>query len=369
MAERIEGRPLGVGIVGAGEVGRHVIERAQQIGSERGYLVRRVAVRHPENYSGINAQLISDVEGILGDRSIDIFAELSGSQDALDWMKRAMAKGMGVVSANKRVIAGSDLINEAGIWHINLGIEASVGGGTTFLRPLVDRLWVDDLDSWSGIANGTTNFMFGGMSKGQNFDQVLEQAISRGFTERNHEADTQGYDAAQKLAIIAGFAFKALINPEQISRRGIMEITPFDLKFAREYEVDQGGPGYAVKLLIIGGRLDNGKSLLGVTPALVAKKDLLAQVDEEFNGFVLNWRRGGQHFIRGKGAGGVATAAAVNDDIDFVARNMRQGAVFEYPRQERLDSGLLVPFGVDTAQRVVEIQRPDGTSIRLPVVG
>ncbi|MBI2032487.1 MAG: homoserine dehydrogenase [Candidatus Levybacteria bacterium] len=367
MSERVEGRPIGIGLVGAGTVGIEVIRTIQQIGPDRGYVVKGVAVRDPHKDRGINAPFTKDVKDILEDPSIDIFVEVAGGiEPARSWMADAMARGMSVVSANKAAIAGSSLINEATERQVDFAFEASVGGGIPIIRPLITRSFVDDVIRIRGIVNGTTNYALTQMAKGEDFDSVIAEAQRKGFAEANYESDTQGYDSRYKLAILASLAFKKLIDPESISRVGITGITPVDLEFARQYQTDEGGPGYSVKLLAIATRQDDGSLVLEVTPALISKDQLLALVNDEFNGIEVDWKNAGPQLTYGRGAGGVATASAVNEDIDRVVRNKRLGIVDELPR---LDSGLYIAQRGSDTQRSVNIPRPDGTSIRLPVEG
>lgn len=361
----MEGRPIGVGFVGAGNVGIEAIRGAQRIGPDRGYVVRGVAVRDPDKDRGINAPFTKDVRDILNDPSIDVFVEVAGGiEPARSWMADAMAKGMSVVSANKAAIAGSSLINEATDRQVDLAFEASVGGGIPIIRPLINRSHVDEVIGIRGIVNGTTNYILSGMDRGKEFDLVLGEAIEEGFAEAQHESDTDGHDAVQKLAILASLAFNSLISPEAVSRRGIIGITPFDLEFARQYQTDEGKSGYAVKLLAIARRQDDGSLELRVTPALISKDQLLARVNDEFNGIEVDWKNAGPQLTYGRGAGGAATASAVMDDIDRVVQNRKRGVVDELPN---LDSKLFIAQRGSDTQISVNIVRPDGTSIRLPI--
>lgn len=367
MQERREGRPIGIGLVGAGTVGIEVIRGIQEKGPDRGYVLKSVVVRDPGKDRGINAPFTGEVKDILKNPSIDIFVELAGGiEPARSWIADAMAKGKSVVSANKAAIAGSSLINEATNRQVDFAFEASVGGGISIIRPLISKSHVDEVIGIRGIVNGTTNYILSGMDNGKEFDIVLDEAIEKGFAEAKHESDTHGHDSVQKLAILASLAFNSLISPEAISRLGIIGITTFDLEFARQYQTDEGGPGYSVKLLAIAKRQDDGSLELRVTPALISKDKLLARVNDEFNGIEIDWKNAGPQLDYGRGAGGVATASAVMDDIDRLVQNRKRGVVDDLPK---LDSKVNIARSVDDAQRFVNIVRPDGTSIRLPIEG
>lgn len=365
MQERREGRPIGIGFVGAGNVGIEAIRGAQRKGPDKGYVVRAVVVRDPNKDRGINAPFVRDVRDLLNDSSIDIFVELAGGiEPARSWMADAMSRGKSVVSANKAAIAGSGLINESINRQVDFAFEASVGGGIPIIRPLINRSRVDEVLGIRGIVNGTTNFILSGMEKRRDFDSVLDEAITKGFAEAKHESDTEGYDSTQKLAILASLAFNSLIDPESISRTGIIGIRAFDLEFARKYQTDEGKSGYSIKLLALAKKHNDGSLDLRVTPALISKDQLLSSVNDEFNAIELDWKNAGPQLTYGRGAGGVATASAVMDDIDRTVQNRKRGVIDELPK---LDSKVNIAQLVDDTKKSVNIIRPDGTSIRLPI--
>src|SRR5438132_898681 len=50
-----------------------------------------------------------------------------------------------------------------------------------------------------GVLNGTTNFILKRLEEGARFEAALEEAIARGFAERDWRYDVQGTDVAIKL--------------------------------------------------------------------------------------------------------------------------------------------------------------------------
>lgn len=55
-----------------------------------------------------------------------------------------------------------------------------------------------------GIVNGTTNYILDEMTtKGLDFDDVLKDAQAKGYAEADPTGDIEGYDAANKAAIMA----------------------------------------------------------------------------------------------------------------------------------------------------------------------
>ncbi len=76
-----------------------------------------------------------------------------------------------------------------------------------------------------GIVNGTTNYILDRMdSEGASFEEALADAQALGYAEADPTADIEGYDAAQKAAILASLAFHTTVPLESVHREGITEI-------------------------------------------------------------------------------------------------------------------------------------------------
>ena len=74
------------------------------------------------------------------------------------------------------------------------------------------------------------------------FAECLKEAQRLGYAEADPTFDIEGYDTAQKLAILASLAFGTEVDPSAIYVEGISSITPADLEAADEL-------GYRIKLL------------------------------------------------------------------------------------------------------------------------
>ncbi len=67
----------------------------------------------------------------------------------------------------------------------------------------------DTLTGVAGILNGTCNYILSRMSDtDEAMDVVLEDAQKLGYAEADPTADVDGYDAAAKLVVLAGIAFR-----------------------------------------------------------------------------------------------------------------------------------------------------------------
>jgi homoserine dehydrogenase len=266
--------------------------------------------RMPQLPTGV---LTTDLEAIVNDPEITIVVELLGGlEPARSLILQAIKNGKHIVTANKAVIArhGAEIFtaaNQAGVYVL---LEAAVGGGIPVIKPLKQSLGVNRLQTVIGIINGTTNYILTQMTEvGADFDQVLAEAQQLGYAEADPTADVDGYDAADKIAILAAIAFNGRIKREEISCEGIRQISATDISYADNL-------GFVIKLLAIAkANADNDSLQVRVHPTLVAKDHPLANVNGVYNAILVEGEPLGQVMLYGPGAGKGATASAVVSDI------------------------------------------------------
>jgi homoserine dehydrogenase len=266
--------------------------------------------RTPQLAPGV---LTTDLEAIVNDPEIAIVVELLGGlEPSRSLILQAIKNGKHIVTANKAVIArhGAEIFtaaNQAGVYVL---LEGAVGGGIPVIKPLKQSLGVNRLQTVIGIVNGTTNYILTQMTEaGADFDEVLAEAQQLGYAEADPTADVDGYDAADKIAILAAIAFNGRIKREEISCEGIRQVTATDISYADDL-------GFVIKLLAIAkANADNDTLQVRVHPTLVAKTHPLANVNGVYNAILVEGDPLGQVMLFGPGAGKGATASAVVSDI------------------------------------------------------
>ena len=322
---------IGIGFLGMGNVGETVVatllERAEAFRAQMGatLALRRVAVKDPSRPRAIDLPagvLTGDAAEVLDDPSVDIVVELIGGDGAAgDYVRRALAGGKHVVSANKELIAkaGPELFDLARANGAALRFEASVGGGIPVIAPLLRDLPANRVVAIRAIINGTTNFILTNMAqRGESFEDALAQAQALGYAEPDPTNDVDGHDAAFKIAIMAGLAFGTHVPPEAVATEGIRSLAPQDFRYAREL-------GYVIKLLAIAERHGDGV-LARVHPALLPESEPLARVDGVQNAAQIQGDLAGTLTFQGAGAGAAPTTSAVLADVLDVARSLAEGA-------------------------------------------
>ena len=330
----MNGRPLGVGLLGLGTVGagvaRVLIEKRDELERRIGRPVQicKVLVREPAKARpfSVPAPMVTEAQAVLDDPDVDIIVEVMGGEEpARSFILGAIERGKHVVTANKEVMAkhGPAIVDAAAARGVSVAYEASVGGGIPLIGPFQLDLAANNIQSVVGIVNGTTNYILTRMAQsGAGFAEALKEAQDLGYAEPDPTNDVEAWDAAYKLAILASLAFGAPVMPEQVYREGITQVSQRDILYAAEM-------GYRVKLLAIA-RLVDGQVETRVHPSLVHETAMLAGVNGSFNAVQVEGDLIGSALFYGRGAGSEPTASAVIADLialSSVGRGVPRSAV------------------------------------------
>ena len=264
-------------------------------------------------------------DDILNDSEVKIVAEVMGGVNpAYEFTKKCLLAGKSVVSSNKELVAakGDELLRIAEENNVNYLFEASVGGGIPIIRPMAQCLASNEINSVAGILNGTTNFILNKMiMDNMDFDSALKLAQDLGYAEKDPTADIEGHDACRKICILASLAFGHHVFPNEVSTKGITDITLDDIEYANGFNC-------VIKLIGKAQRLSNGKITASVRPTLVSRENMLSGVNGVFNAVMVNGDQTGDVLFYGKGAGKEATASAVVADILDCAKHIKAKKYF-----------------------------------------
>ena len=262
--------------------------------------------------------LVHDVDVILNDPEVSIICEtMGGERPAYDFTKRALENGKSVCTSNKELVEkhGAELIKIAEANQCSYLFEASVGGGIPIIRPLCTSLAQEEIESITGILNGTTNYILTKMEmEGADFDTVLKRAQEKGYAERNPEADICGYDAGRKIAILTSLAYGKNVDFADIYTEGITAITKADFEYVKQL-------GATIKLFAKSVHKD-GKYYAMVAPFVVSSENPLYAVKNVFNAILVHGNMVADTMYYGKGAGKLATASAVVADVVDCAKHL-----------------------------------------------
>src|SRR6185295_12968162 len=149
--------------------------------------------------------LTDKVDEVVKDPEITVVAQLIGGlEPERTIMLRMLESGKDVVTANKALLAehGPELFDRARELGRSIAFEASVAGGIPIITNISQCLSANQIESLTGILNGTCNFILTQMSEqGADYAEALAEAQRLGFAEADPTLDVDGSDATQKLAI------------------------------------------------------------------------------------------------------------------------------------------------------------------------
>lgn len=336
---------VNVGIIGYGVVGKGTVaalmDNYETVKRKTGIdiVVKGVAditidKKQDEYLSKIDI-ITKDAMDLITNKDIHIIVELVGGYTfAKDFVIKALENKKHVVTANKALLAtyGKEIFPLSKKMGVDIGFEASVGGGIPIIRVMKEDLAVNNILEIYSIINGTANYILTKMTEeGKEFADVLKDAQKQGYAEADPTFDIEGIDSAHKLSILSSIAFSTMVDMDKVFVEGISNIKPIDIAIAKEF-------GCVIKLLAIAKRHGNDIEVR-VHPTMIPFTNTLAQVNGVFNAVYLKSDRTGPTLHYGQGAGSVPTGAAVAGDIINIARNIASNInvrvpVLGYEKQE-----------------------------------
>lgn len=309
-----------IGLFGLGTVGTGVVEllRGNPQFEIRAIAVRDTGKAREADLGGI--ELTDDPFRLAADPEIEIIVEVAGGIDpAYELVRRAIAGGKHVVTANKELIAkfGPEIFELANRHNVTIFFEAAVGGGIPLISTLQRGLQANRFSRVAGIVNGTTNYILTRMEhENKPFAEALAEAQAAGYAEADPGDDIEGRDVVYKIAILSSLAFQSPVKVDDIYRQGITRITDLDIRLASEF-------GYRIKMIGLAQPASDGRLDVRAHPMLVPRSHPLAGVEGVNNAIFISGSAVGEIMLSGPGAGRFPTASAVVGDVISIAGAMK----------------------------------------------
>jgi len=208
-------------------------------------------------------------------------ANLEDGQPGLSCIVAALSRGMHVVTANKAplVLAFRRLLALAKDHSAQLRFDATVAGGLPAVNLGQRDLAAAEIHRLEGILNLTTNYILTRMAQdGLSYDEALAHAQAAGHAEADPSLDVEGWDAANKLVILAHSVLAYPATLADVAVEGITHITAETLRQA-------AAEGKRVKLVATAER-DGERYRLSVRPTWLDADHPLAQLGPKQMGIV-----------------------------------------------------------------------------------
>ncbi|MBQ6488186.1 MAG: homoserine dehydrogenase [Solobacterium sp.] len=302
-----------IGLLGHGVVGRGVTEIID--GHFPQITVSTILVK--DLSEGNDPRYTTDAYQILNDPQIDVVIEcMGGIEPAFTYVRTALENGKHAVTSNKKMLAYhlKELAETAEANHRSLRFEASCGGCIPWIHELERTQRIDQITSFRGIMNGTTNYILSDMTGScADFNETLKEAQKLGYAEADPSDDIDGNDVAYKCCISAFSAFHKAFDPDEVPHFGIRHLKKDDIAYAK-------ANGRVIKL-IGRGCLNEGKLSVWVMPVMLKGDDPMCLVSSNLNRIELSCRTLGTASFGGQGAGSLPTAHAVVQDVLSIAES------------------------------------------------
>lgn len=236
-----------IAIAGFGGVGRAtanlLLGRRDHYRQVYGAEVRLVAVcgsrsglADPE---GLETERLQSLEpGLTGPAfieasGVDILIEAGPSDfrtggPGLAYIRSALSVGCDTIIISKGALVHSGL--ELRALARSTGAMLKLSGAAAAALPTIDLLEHSlkgcKVLEIEGILNATTNYLLDAMmNQDLGFDDALARAQAGGFAEADPRNDTEGWDTASKLLILANFGLDAALTMDDLFVEGIQSIT------------------------------------------------------------------------------------------------------------------------------------------------
>ena len=238
------------------------------------------------------------------------FTDPQTGEPAISHCRTALESGKHVVTTNKGpvALAFQSLMATAAANGVRLIYEGAVMSGTPVIRQISTTLRGAEITGFSGILNGTSNFVLGEVAAGRSFKSAISEAQELGYAEANPAADIEGSDVQMKVLILANALWGANLSRDEVPCRGISGLTEEQVRAAI-----LGGGSW--RLIGQAKRQENGVIAASVSPELLPAGHPLLAASGVINAITFQTDVLGSVTISGPGAGRLETAFAILSDM------------------------------------------------------
>ena len=250
-------KQLNVFIVGAGNVGKKLLEQVKQ---QQKFLLENLNLQlniagianskkmlFADEGKSINLELwkddllkgeILDLEHF-ADNIISknlrnsVFTDITANEDVAGIYEKLLQKSISVVACNK-IAASSSYKNYSHLkslakeYNAMYLFETNVGAGLPVIGTLNDlRRSGDKINRIQAVLSGTLNFVFNNYDGTKPFAEVVKQAQDEGYTEPDPRLDLGGTDVMRKILILAREAGEKM-EMEDIANNGFLPASCFE---------------------------------------------------------------------------------------------------------------------------------------------
>lgn len=310
---RLELRPVGLADSGGAAVDPRGLDLGAVLEAKRAR--RSVATLPGVGRPGMSGlALVREVEADLLLESTP--TNLTDAQPGLDIVREALRRGLPCVLASKGplVLAFQELAALSD-WESPGRPALRFSGAVCGAMPTVNvgrrDLALGTLGLMEGVLNSTSHLMLCRMGEGLTYEAALKEAQEIGIAEPDPTLDVDGWDAANKLVILANAVLRVPTVLRDVTVTGMRGVTRAELDAARA----RGGQ---VLLLARAEPKDGGRWELSVRPTVVGAEHPLGRLGAREMGLVYHSDIHGKlTLISGEQGAWGASAAMLRDVLDL----------------------------------------------------
>ena len=262
-----------------------------------------------------NGKATAENEDIIKNSNADIVVEATVTdsvtgQPATAHCRWALATGKHVSTTNKGPLAFAEkeLMDLALKNNVGFEYEGVVMSGTPVLRFADKLLKGSEIHQFSGILNGTANYVLGLVEQGHTFADAITSAQKQGYAEADPSADVEGKDVMLKVIVLANRLWGANLTRDNVQCQGITGLTETMVKEAV-------AEGCHWKLVGKASKQEDGSVVASVSPEKLSLEHPLAGISGAVNAITFTSGMLGDVTVSGPGAGRIETAYAILSDI------------------------------------------------------
>ena len=262
-----------------------------------------------------NGKATAENEDIIKNSNADIVVEATVTdsvtgQPATSHCRWALSTGKHVSTTNKGPLAFAEkeLMDLALKNNVGFEYEGVVMSGTPVLRFADKLLKGSETHQFSGILNGTANYVLGLVEQGHTFADAITSAQKQGYAEADPSADVEGKDVMLKVIVLANRLWGANLTRDNVQCQGITGLTETMVKEAV-------AEGCHWKLVGKASKQEDGSVVASVSPEKLSLEHPLAGISGAVNAITFTSGMLGDVTVSGPGAGRIETAYAILSDI------------------------------------------------------
>lgn len=273
-------------------------------------------------YCGWQDKVIN-INTIIKNRDVDTLVELTSTniktgEPGYTHIKLALQNGINVVTGNKGpILLHYNELKEIAIKNkVQLAVGCTTGGALPAINVGMFDVAGANILSIEGVLNGTSNYILQQMyDKNVDYSEALKEAQRLGIAEANPSLDVDGFDTASKILILANILMGYSKYIDDISIKGISQITKDDISLSIKN-------GEKIKLV---GQVYSEDNLIKckVEPIALKSNHPLYFVDGKNKGVYYKTDTLGDISVIGGASGTINAAASILRDITNIEKGIK----------------------------------------------